>query len=113
MLIVICGLPRAGKTTYSKRFENIYPIIHMDSYYTIDEAISAIGNLNDVVIEGILSTPTTRKAVLQTYTGSKTQCIWLNTPQEIREKRENYNWACNLSFSPPTYNEGWDEIIVI
>ena len=33
MLTLICGLPRAGKTTYSKQFENDgrYKVIHLDT----------------------------------------------------------------------------------
>ena len=113
MLILICGLPRAGKTTYSKQFENDYKIIHTDNYDTIDKAIAQIGDLDNVVIEGVFNSFLQRKAIIQAYKGNKTKCIWLNTPKEIREKREHYSHLTDRKFNPPTYDEGWDEIIII
>ena len=49
----------------------------------------------------------------------KKTCIWLNTdPNECkrREDRGRRPWLidnCERCFQPPTYDEGWDEIIVV
>ena len=54
-----------------------------------------------------------RKGLLQAYKGKGTKCIWLNTPIEIKKTREGYSKNCEYFFEPPTYEEGWDEIIII
>ena len=37
----------------------------------------------------------------------------MNTPIEIKKTRRGYNKYCEYPFEPPTYSEGWNEIIII
>lgn len=49
----------------------------------------------------------------------KKTCIWIDTPLEECIQREDRNRPIEIillhadTFEPPTYDEGWDEIIVI
>lgn len=117
MVILICGLPRAGKTTYSKRFEKDYRVLHLDDYG---------GNINghmrcnrradalkDVVIEGVYNRAEWRKSLIIPHGDSYKKCIWLDTPIEVKRSRHGYSPHCEYDFEPPTLDEGWDEIIII
>lgn len=109
MLTLICGMPRAGKTTYSKRFSNV---LHQDGldYKTVRNRVAML--TGDVVVEGIYEHPSVRMKLAEAYKGEGKRCIWLDTPLEIRKKRPMYHPCIGLNFIPPTYEEGWDEIII-
>lgn len=117
MLTLICGLPRAGKTTYSKKYDGKCTVIHLD-YYGGGESghtrCNSKANTNDdVVFEGVYHTARWRKSLVQNYRGDKKVCIWLDTPTEIKKTRHGYCDKCEYPFEPPTLDEGWDEIIII
>lgn len=122
-LILICGIPNSGKTTYSQKFHNV---IHLDEVQPINQSHIAkvceiISQCNkDIVIEGVCIDAYYRQQILNAakhYDIKK--CIWLNTPLEICLQRENRNRAlfiiknCYKMFKPPIITEGWDEIEVI
>ena len=110
MLTLICGHSRAGKTTYSQRFDNV---IHLDDVHSTRAVISRIRSEDDVVVEGIYYSPRERKELLSAYKGKGTRCICLDTPKEIREERMGRIIKHDYPFRIPTLDEGWDEIIII
>ena len=111
MLTLICGLPRAGKTTYAERFDNV---IHLDSCGVYRGVIHKVRSLSgDIVVEGVYQNRFYRECLIKSYRGNGSRCIWLNTPQEVRKTRKGWNKGCDYPFEPPTYDEGWDEIIII
>lgn len=116
MLILICGLPRAGKTTYAKNYKNV---IHLDDYIHLPMALryekcaKQAETEETVVVEGIYHKTDLRIKLLNAYKGEKTKCIWLDTPTEIKRRRNGFIPAMDFPFEPPTTAEGWDEIIVI
>lgn len=112
MLILICGLPRAGKTTYSVRYKDVFPVLHLDErgYMGI---LRKVSTLSDAVVEGVYETAELRRELLRHYNGSKRKCIWLNTPTEVKKRRWGYVSALEYPFEPPTTDEGWDEVITI
>ena len=67
----------------------------------------------DVVVDGVYNHAYERKQLLEAYDGDYTKCIWLDTPDEIRSARPGWGKNCIKSFEPPTYDEGWGEIIII
>ena len=112
MPILIIGLPRAGKTTYSTRFENV---VHADEYPGL-AVYDAMKNAS--VCEGIFATRQSRKLALEAWKGKeRTVCVWLDTPLAVclaRKGRSERVIQINAErFQPPTYAEGWDEIIRI
>ena len=115
-MILICGLPRAGKTTYSKSFENV---IHCDDYGVMpiplryDKCAENVRTSKDIIIEGVYERSSYRKELVQAYQGTYTKCIWLDTPDYIRHERDGWSRNCDFPFEPPTYDEGWNEIIVV
>ena len=111
MLIVICGKPRAGKTTLSKVFKCL--VSHCD-YRQIKGCVEDIKNTDKVCCEGLFETPRVRKRVLDVATGYKL-CIWLNTSNNARRIREGFRPRVHekFHFEPPTIEEGWDKIIIV
>lgn len=116
MLLMICGLPNAGKTTFSKRYKNA---LHYDEIGTLSNVVKAIEKASgDVVIEGYFGTSDERKKVISAYDG-KTRCIFIDIPSEESIRREDRNRNPQIIknasrfFETPSYSEGWDEIIVI
>lgn len=122
MLTLICGRGRAGKTTYSRAFENV---IHLDTvarsgrdrYPAVLRMVSEA--TGDVVVEGIYDTAERRRALVGAYAGEGARCVWLDTPAEVIASRM-CKWIGHRTppvipreFEPPTYDEGWDEIEVI
>ena len=111
MMTLICGHSRAGKTTYSQRYE--CEVLHFDAicnYQTIiDQVRKADG---DIVVEGIYFDPRNRANLCKAYNG-KTVCILIDTPTEVRAKRMGRKILHPYPFGVPTYEEGWDEIVVI
>ena len=119
MITLICGVGCAGKTTLSRVFDNV---IHLDEvglpwerYLKVNEKVAEINN--DVVIEGIYNHADLRVDLLRAYNGVYAKCIWLNPPKNIIEehskKRHIPITKYHMNFEPPTFAEGWDEIIVI
>ena len=69
-----------------------------------------------VVLEGIYDTVERRTDLLKAYKGDgKRVCIWLDTPLDVIEKRFLPNRPSKFPhpFTPPSLDEGWDEIIII
>lgn len=126
MLTLICGIPNAGKTTYSSQYNNV---IHFDKipHLNFNEQFvkcnhKAAKIKGDVCIEGVYNTIKRRKELLMAcYHQDKKICIWLNTSLDECVRRErNYRrrpirivHSQYEKFEPPTLDEGWDEIIVI
>lgn len=117
MVRLICGRSRAGKTTYSKRYDNV---IHLDAFGFRDKAYKGIHEHiatldGDIVVDGIYDTPERRRALLDAYKGGgKRICIWLDTPLDVIESRFIYKpRTLPHPFDPPTIEEGWDEITII
>ena len=116
MLTMICGFPNAGKTTYSKQYSNP---LHQDDIGAIDRTIDIIKQIDgDVVIEGYFGTKDARSRVRSAHKG-RAKCILLDISVEESIRREDRNRHPQILrnaarfFEPPTYSEGWDEIIVI
>ena len=121
-MILICGIPNAGKTTYSQRFDNV---VHMDNVASKGKASSRILEIisestDDMVLEGVFISRRQRKQLVNSCKPEwKNTCIWLDTPLEECIKREsrgrtaNLMRNCHLCMQPPTLDEGWDEIIII
>ncbi len=117
MLTLICGLPRAGKTTYSEQFA--CRVFHRDEYGTrlhsylrVNKKVDGSDD-EDIVVEGIYHTPQARESLIRAYRGRGAKCIWLDTSTEVKKTRRGYCPSCEYPFTPPTYDEGWDEIIII
>lgn len=110
MLTLICGMPRAGKTTYSQRYDNV---IHLDGigYHTVKSMVAEI--TDDIAVDGIYHDARTRERLAAVYTGQGKRCVWIDTPLEVRKTRPMWQPYHGLDFTPPTLDEGWDEIIII
>ena len=124
MLTLICGLPNAGKTTYSSRFKNV---IHLDDiprhghqFKECDKKASAV--VGDVCVEGVYNSVKERKALIKACEHQSPKvCIWLDTDVNECVRRENQYrkrtvgmvLSHHKSFQPPTLDEGWDEVIVV
>jgi len=111
MLTLICGHPRAGKTTYSKRFDNV---IHLDDSGSTQNVLQKVRRItDDVVVDGVYYSPKQRKELLNAYKGQGFRCICLDTPKEVREERYGHKIKHDYPFLIPSFDEGWDEIIII
>ena len=112
MLTLICGLPRAGKTTFSQRFRDV---IHLDTSGAYHGVIRRLQHHNnDVVVEGVYRHGYEREHLIKAYKGEELRCIWIDTPQEVRKTRRGWDKWCDMKpFEPPAYSEGWDNIIII
>lgn len=111
MLILICGLPRAGKTTFSQRFKDVIHLDNSGAYHGVLRRLQH--ESGDVIIEGVYDKRGYREQLIRTYKGEHFRCIWLNTPDEIRRSRHGWDKYCDKPFDTPTFDEGWDEIIII
>ena len=120
-MILICGIPNAGKTTYSSRFDNV---IHFDGLRgTMKQMFSSVVEMvsrnPDICVDGVYANACERKRLVAAASRSKNTCVWLDTPVDVCVSRENRNRPEELpawtrqTFEPPTYEEGWDEIIVL
>lgn len=118
-MTLVCGIPNAGKTTYSSKYSHV---IHMDDLTLPDkmgQVIRAIKENNDICIDGIYSKAAERKKLINASEG-KNVCIWLDTnPNLCKGERNTCHHPSFLidifeeNFEAPTYDEGWDEIIII
>lgn len=117
MLTLICGIYNAGKTTYSMRFPDIIHLDELGSFQAVRDEVLKRGG--DVAVEGLYPLRSQRKALAECAGQSYKVCIWLDTPLEECIRRENRNRplfvisSLHHAFEPPTYDEGWDEIITI
>lgn len=116
MLTLICGLPNAGKTTYSQQFDNP---LHLDEIGTADNVIDKMKQIDgDVAVEGFFGTSCERRTIRSAYDGEAV-CIFIDISVEESIKRENRNRHPNIlrnaskKFELPTLDEGWDRIIVV
>lgn len=122
-MILICGIPNAGKTTFSKHYKNV---IHWDELHSRSEQRrkdieDIVKNSKDnICIEGMYNHPNTRKSLVEA-SNQFNICIWIDTPEEVCLQRE-YNFRNRPAglvlhhakvFQPPTYEEGWDRILVV
>lgn len=124
MITLICGLPNAGKTTYSEQYDNV---IHFDSFTCRGGQFNNCNRLaselkGDVCVEGVYNSVRRRKEFLEACkSNSPKVCIWIDTPLDECLKREQAYRKRPLQivkshhalFEPPTYDEGWDKIIII
>ena len=109
MMVLICGQPNAGKTTYSKRFKNV---VHFDDYIgRYEDGYRIVESMDDVCVEGLFTKRKTRLALLKAYKGNDKVCYWIDTPIEVCKERADFKGTRH--FEPPSYDEGWDEIKVI
>ena len=117
MLTAIVGIPNAGKTTYSAKYD---AVIHLDDVGQTERVCELIKQMgDDVVVEGVFALPSQRKRLIEAYAGEYKRCIFLGVTLEECVKREDRGrpaWMLKNAykhFEPPTLDEGWDEIIVI
>lgn len=110
------GLPNAGKTTYSEQFKNVCHTDKLNPHKW--EGITKLAK-EEMVLDGLFTTRKSRIKLLSLFDWKKKTLIWIDTPYEVCLERSsvgrhieavinNYN-----RFEPPTYEEGWDEIIRI
>lgn len=117
MLTLICGVGRAGKTSFTERFGNV---LHSDGMghkpHRYKNVINALTE-GDVVVEGIYESTELRSELLNSYKGKGKRCIWLDSSKiVVRDRMKKTHVPISdrhFMFEPPTYSEGWDEIIVI
>ena len=113
MITLICGHSRAGKTTYSEKFQDICPVLHLDDIHTYKGIIDKLKYITeDVVVEGVYYLPSERKQLRDSYKGYA-KVIFLDTPKEIRELRMGRQLLHDTPYICPTLEEGWDEIVII
>ena len=119
MLTLICGIPNAGKTTYSERYDSV---IHLDDCFHRDYCGIVSAVVGDVCIEGVFGQRKMRTDIINACKShDRKVCIWLDTPfDECMERELSYRnrplgvvGSHHKMFQPPTYEEGWDEIIII
>ena len=123
MITLITGLPNAGKTTYSARYENV---IHLDDFPQVgdggkyDRCNRQAAARENAVVEGVYNTCELRAKLLDVCKQhDRKVCVWLDTPAEICKQRENRGRPTAIvdvqekMFQPPTLDEGWDEIVVV
>lgn len=129
--VLICGLPNAGKTTFSNRFLNV---IHMDdiienfppkrqTQIAINNSLKLLQTNSTMCLEGVFACLGLRQKILRAITHQfpniYTVCIYIEIPVEIAKQRESRNRDCdmiesvNRYFQQPQYDEGWDEIIIV
>lgn len=116
MLTMICGIPNAGKTTFSKRFDGALHLDDVGSIRRITEMIKQIDG--EVVAEGYFGRREERQRVRKAHNGYSI-CIYLDITIDESIKREDRGRNKQILqnalrfFEPPTLDEGWDEIIIL
>lgn len=121
MLTLICGIPNAGKTTFSAKYGNV---IHLDDFSGLVAQCNrtAAKVVGDVCVEGVYGTAESRRCLLQACQHQTPKiCIWLDTDVDTcRDREKHYRKRTTTlvtihhkRFEPPTLDEGWDEIIRI
>ena len=116
MMTLICGLPNAGKTTYSGQFGNV---IHMDEEKKLSSVCEKVAKMEDVVVEGVFGKRAQRARVMDAYRGGIRKCVFIDITidecigREDRNRPEFILRNAYRLFEPPTLEEGWDELEVI
>ena len=119
-MILICGIPNAGKTTYSAQYDNVVHFDEVLGRHRWDKVIEMVKQDPTLVVEGVYEHKEDRIKLVEASQGANT-CIWLDVPVDICVDRENNGrrrsehlviWAAE-DFEEPSYDEGWDEIKVI
>ena len=104
--MLICGIPGAGKTTFSERYGNV---VRYDDFSHLPRAERTEVFRGAEVVEGIFNSREGRMAVLGGRGGT---CIWIDTPLETCVERCGLSASMHAEmFEPPTLDEGWDEIV--
>ena len=122
-MILVCGIPNAGKTTYSKRFEGAveFDRVGGTNRQMREKVLGMVRENHDLVVEGVYGKAADRRLLVEAAGGARNKCIWIDTPLETCVQRENeyrhrseHLVVCSHEhFEPPTLDEGWDEIEVI
>lgn len=135
MIIILCGIPASGKTTLAKSLQGqLYSFDDLVTVNTLErhketqkqmykDIQTDLLNGETVIVDHLLITKDRRKELLS-YVPSdcKRVCYVLNTPLkdclERNKNRENRLPAFVITqsaeqYEPPTFDEGWDEIIYI
>ena len=125
-IILICGIPNAGKTQYSKRFDNVvhYDGLNMTTRQCYEHIIDLAKNTDrDICIDGMYDEKWRRVELLDAIRDKpcKKICVWMNTPIDTCLERErNYRKRPDSLvkhyakvFEPPTMDEGWNKILEI
>ena len=120
-MTLITGIPNAGKTTYSRKYDNV---IHFDEVkggrHRRDKVVEAVQVDNSLVVDGVYEKADDRKRLVE-VSKERNVCIWIDTPlTECLAREGKYRnrgqhlviWASE-DYEPPTYSEGWDDIIII
>lgn len=120
-MILICGIPNSGKTTYSAHFDDV---IHFDDVKggsrRHQRIIEMVRDNPHVCVEGVYESAADR-AELVRASSARNVCIHMDTPLDVCVDREIkgrqrsvrlVRW-CAEEFETPTYDEGWDEIVTI
>ena len=123
-LTLIFGISNAGKTTYSKKYEDV---IHLDdflsprhrSYEELNEYVKDLQRY--IFVEGLYLRREFRVNLIKATPNHKHIAILLKAPLdelikregEYRKRGDGFVRFQNRVFEPPTYSEGWDEIIEI
>ena len=120
-MTLITGIPNAGKTTYSMRYPNVIHFDFMDGgRHRREKIINLVQADNSLCVEGVYCKSADRRKLVEASKEHNT-CIWINTPLDVCIDRElngrnrsvqMVRWAYER-YEPPTYSEGWDEIIII
>lgn len=117
MIKLVCGKSRAGKTTFSKRYDDVVHLDYCGGVLTCyEKAIDKIKDVENVILEGVYDTKERRLNLLESRSKDEFKtCIWIDTPKEIICKRhsDNFKYLADKDFEPPTLDEGWSEIIRI
>lgn len=125
MITLICGVPNAGKTTFSAKYQKClrYDEIALTTPKRYAHICETVRSEGDIAVEGVYDEKWRREEFVKACHegGHKAVCIWLDTPLEVCIERErNYRHRLEQmvrhsydAFQPPTYDEGWDEIIII
>lgn len=120
-MILVCGIPNAGKTTYSQAFQNV---VHYDDMIGIARQryteLNELATNGGLIADGVFG-ERKRRVELVESASDKATCIWIDTPVKICLQRERSGRMRGdfivlhhaKTFEPPTLDEGWDEIIIV
>ena len=115
-MILIMGLPNAGKTTYSQKYKNVIHLDELKGSNRHKQILKAIKENNNVCIEGIYLSANMRKELVAASNNTNI-CIFINTPKDVCVERNGRPKTlveiCARGLEIPTYDEGWDEIKII
>ena len=122
-MILVCGIPNAGKTTFSKQFGNVveFDRVGGTNRQMREKVLGMVRENPNLVVEGVYGKAADRRLLVEAANGAYNKCIWLDTPLETCVERENsYRRRpehlvvlSHKHFESPTLDEGWDEIEVI